>query len=53
MARWAGGCLWVLAVGTGDYAGEARKDIARRFGRLLSYPDSTIEEKIRSNTAKR
>lgn len=36
---------------SGDYTGEARKEIALRFGRMLSYPDSTIEEKIRSNTA--
>jgi hypothetical protein len=27
----------------GEYRGEARTEIARRFGRLLSYPDSTIE----------
>ena len=40
-------------VRSSNYSGEARKDIARRFGRLLSYPDSTIEEKIRSNSAKR
>lgn len=30
----------------GEYSGEARKEIARRFGRLLSYPDSVIEELI-------
>jgi len=33
-------------VRTGKYSGQARKDIAREFGRLLSYPESTIEEKI-------
>jgi len=38
---------------SGGYSGEARKDIARRFGRLLSYPESTVEEKIRSNTTTR
>lgn len=30
----------------GEYQGEARTDIARRFGRLLSYPDSTIEREL-------
>jgi len=33
-------------VASGNYSGQARKDIAREFGRLLSYPESTIEEKI-------
>ena len=28
------------------YEGEARKDIARRFGRLLSYPDEVIADLI-------
>jgi hypothetical protein len=32
---------------SGNYSGKARKDIAREFGRLLSYSDSTIEEKIK------
>ena len=40
-------------VRAGTYSGEARKDLARRFGRLLSYPDSTIEDKIQSNTTTR
>jgi hypothetical protein len=31
----------------GNYSGQARKDIAREFGRMLSYSESTIEEKIR------
>ena len=31
---------------SGSYQGEARKDIARQFGKLLSYPDAVIEEKI-------
>jgi hypothetical protein len=30
----------------GDYKGKAREDIARGFGRLLSYPDSVIDEKL-------
>lgn len=36
-------------VETGSYAGKARRDIARRFGRLLSYPDANIEELINKN----
>ena len=36
-------------VGSGSYAGEVRKDIARQFGKLLSYPDAVIEEKINKN----
>ena len=30
----------------GEYAGSAREGIARGFGRLLSYPDSVIDEKL-------
>jgi len=30
----------------GEYSGKAREDIARDFGRLLSYPDSVIDEKL-------
>ena len=33
-------------VEAGKYEGEARKDIARDFGRLLSYPEDIIEGKI-------
>ena len=33
-------------VASGSYTGEARRDIARQFGRLLSYPDANIEELI-------
>lgn len=33
-------------VSAGHYEGQARKDIARRFGRLLSYPDTVIDELI-------
>ena len=36
-------------VDTGSYAGEARRDIARQFGKLLSYPDANIEELINKN----
>jgi len=28
----------------GEYEGEAREEIARRFGRLLSYPESVIDD---------
>ena len=30
----------------GEYSGKAKEDIARGFGRLLSYPDSVIDEKL-------
>jgi hypothetical protein len=33
----------------GEYTGKPREDIARGFGRLLSYPDSMIDEKLRAN----
>ena len=36
----------------GYYKGKAREDIARRFGRLLSYPDSVIDEKLVSRGVK-
>jgi hypothetical protein len=29
---------------SGEYRGEARLDIARRFGKLLSYSDEKVEE---------
>ena len=29
-----------------EYQGEKRRDIAMRFGRLLSYPDSVLEEML-------
>lgn len=29
---------------SGDYEGAAREDIARRFGRLLSYPEPVIDD---------
>ena len=31
-------------VAAGDYEGAAREDIARRFGRMLSYPDNVIDD---------
>ena len=31
-------------VGAGRYQGDAREEIARRFGRLLSYPESVIDD---------
>lgn len=37
-------------VGTDDYQGAARRQIARRFGRLLSYPASRVNELLASNT---
>jgi hypothetical protein len=37
-------------VAAGKYEGEAREEIARRFGRLLSYPESIIDELIESQS---
>ena len=37
-------------VASGSYTGDARRDIARQFGRLLSYPDANIEELIDKNS---
>ena len=34
---------------TGSYAREARRDIARQFGNLLSYPAVVIEKMINKN----
>jgi len=31
-------------IAAGDYQGEARQEIARRFGRLLSYPEQVIDD---------
>lgn len=36
----------------GEYSGKAREDIARDFGRLLSYPDSVIDKKLVSRGVK-
>lgn len=38
-------------VDAGAYEGEARRDIARRFGRLLSYPEATIEAMLAAEEA--
>ncbi len=39
-------------VAAGEYEGEAREEIARRFGRLLSYPESVIDDLLeRQNNA--
>jgi len=35
---------------SGRYERDARKEIAREFGRLLSYPEDKIEEKISKDT---
>jgi hypothetical protein len=34
----------------GKYEGDARREIARRFGRLLSYPDAVIADLISKQT---
>ena len=39
-----------LLVKAGRYADKAREDIARRFGRLLSYPESGIDALLKKNT---
>lgn len=36
----------VELVAAGEYSGNAREGIAREFGRLLSYPESVIDEKL-------
>ena len=36
-------------VESGSYAGEPRREIARQFGQLLSYPDAVVEEMIDKN----
>ncbi len=35
-----------VLIEAGEYKGKAREDIARGFGRLLSYPDSVIDQKL-------
>jgi hypothetical protein len=37
-------------VAAGNYTGEAREEIARRFGRLLSYPENIITDLIEKQT---
>ena len=39
-------------VNAGEYNGAAREGIARAFGRLLSYPDSVIDQKLLANGVK-
>ena len=38
-------------VAAGRYDGAAREDIARRFGRLLSYPEAVIDDLIAKNSS--
>lgn len=40
-------------VAAGNYEGAAREEIARRFGRLLSYPEPVIDELISKQPANR
>ena len=37
-------------IAAGEYEGEAREEIARRFGRLLSYPEEVITDLIGKQT---
>lgn len=37
-------------VASNHYEGQAREDIARRFGRLLSYPETVIDDLIAKQT---
>ena len=39
-------------VNAGGYSGAAREEIARAFGRLLSYPDTVIDKKLLANGVK-
>ena len=34
----------------GKYTGEAREQIARKLGRLLSYPEAKIDQLIKAQT---
>ena len=38
-------------VAAGEYEGEAREEIARRFGRLLSYPEPVIDNLLQKQSA--
>ncbi len=38
-------------VAAGEYEGEAREEIARRFGRLLSYPEPVIDNLLEKQSA--
>jgi hypothetical protein len=39
-------------VKAGGYSGKAREEIARKLGRLLSYPDSGIDMLLKTNTTR-
>ena len=36
-----------------QYKGQSREEIARQFGRMLSYPESKIDELINQNKPKK
>jgi len=38
-------------VAAGEYEGDAREEIARRFGRLLSYPEAVIDELLEQQSS--
>jgi hypothetical protein len=38
-------------VAAGEYEGDAREEIARRFGRLLSYPEAVIDELLERHSS--
>ena len=38
-------------VAAGEYEGAAREEIARRFGRLLSYPEPVIDDLLERNSS--
>jgi hypothetical protein len=40
-------------IASNHYEGQAREDIARRFGQLLSYPDQVIDDLIAKQTGKK
>lgn len=40
-------------IASNNYEGQAREDIARRFGQLLSYPDEVIDDLIEKQTGKK
>jgi hypothetical protein len=41
-----------LLVKSGRYTGKVREDIARQFGRLLSYPEAGIDVLLKKNTVR-
>lgn len=40
-------------IASNQYEGQAREDIARRFGKLLSYPDDVIDDLLEKQVGKR